>query len=204
MASWRKHYIWMMNNRVSYLGPRTVTASRVGSLADRLLRKIKQKRQRKSSETILWREQNYANFAYLGVLHSRERNTISPVLHRAEILKNLPIAPTDILEVADRPLSEQLRLRLWRKTTIATLLHVCELWTLTYKVLRRMKCTASKMLPKITGRTNASEDVILWIIDRRWNCLREIIRIVEDILVRRVLVECVTAPRPWLPAMAVT
>ncbi len=55
------------------------------------------------------------------------------------------------------------------------------------------------MLARITGRTIAEEaasptcPVILWIRDRRWVWLGELIRMDADRLVRRVLTECVLA-----------
>ncbi len=134
-------------------GTRTVSASRAGSATDRLVPRMKQNKAQKElgkvplGRTELW---NTLHCKYLGVMQSGDGN-----MQRARSRKRTFTSLQKTL--TDRRLLEKLRVRPWRSTTIATLLHGCESWTITDNILNAINGTASKTLANISGRTIAEE-----------------------------------------------
>ncbi len=97
--------------------------------------------------------------------------------------------------LTDTRLPQALRLRLRRSTVISTLRHGCESGQLTRTEKDQRPCL--KNAGKMTGRSNVEEattptcPVLLWIREKRWACLEEIVCMNENRLIRRVRLSCV-------------
>ncbi len=80
---------------------------------------------------------------------------------------------------------------------MSTLLYGCESWKITTHVRRRLNSTVSKMLSRTMGRGIAEEartptdNILMNMRNRRWSCLGHMLRMDEDRLVRKVLLNCV-------------
>ncbi len=114
--------------------------------------------------------------------------------HRVEIAW---LRYTNLKRILTSPrLPRSLRIRLLKASVISTPLYGCESWKITAHVHRRPNNTVLKTLSKITGRSieeearTPTENILMNVSDRRWSWLGHVLRMDEDRLVRKVLLNC--------------
>ena len=98
-------------------------------------------------------------------------------------------------------LSVELRVRLYAAQIVSALIYGCEAWLFTDGVTRKL---ISKMLPVITKRTIHDEareptyDAVERVYRQRWSYLGHLLRLDEDRVLRRYLLELSQKEAPFI------
>ncbi len=135
-------------------------------------------------------------------MQSCDGDPLVPINRRIEIAWSRYINLKRILTSPRVP--RRLRLQLLKASVMSMLLYGCESWKLTTYVQRKQNKAVSKMLSRFTGRSiaeearTASANILMNMRDRRWSCLGHVLRMDEDRLVRKVLLNCVKAEKESL------
>ena len=98
-----------------------------------------------------------------------------------------------------------LRVRLYAAVVVSALIYGCEAWLFTDTIARNLNGINSKMLALITKRTiheearDPSSDTVVQVYRRRWSYLGHVLRLDDDLAVRRYLLELSPQESPFIP-----
>jgi hypothetical protein len=168
--------------------------SRVGSLAEKELKRRQQKAAQVDLGTVMLgldALENVFEFKYLGHLFSADGCCWQSVLVRLAIAKTVF---SKLFHVWDsKELSTDLKLRLYMAGIVSIVAYGVEAWDMTEKIKTRLRGWNSRCLHMITGRSYRDEaliptfDLVACILSRRQKWLGHMLRSNEAFLARRVL-----------------
>ena len=128
---------------------------------------------------------------YLGSKLQCDGDNLADVKHRMTIAQSEFSALSRFWQ--DRRLPLSVKLRIYKSAVCSMLTHVCEAWTLTVAVRKKVNGFNSRCLHMITGEpyrdtaTSPAYDLVLAIRRRRLRFLGHILRMDQSRLVRRTL-----------------
>ena len=180
--------------------------SRKGTVADRIVSKMKIVKHQETLEKVLLGTnelQNVYSFVYLGAEIAGDGDHEIPLKHRSDVawgrFNNMRTT------ITSTKLSIKLRVRLFAAVIVPTLIYGCEAWFLTKKIVRKLNGMNSKMLSIITKRSIHEEakeptyDTVEQVYKRRWNYLGHVLRLDEEQAARRYLLELSPKESPFTP-----
>ena len=180
--------------------------SRKGTVADRVISKMKIEQHQSTLEKVMIGNnelQNVYSFVYLGAAIAGDGDHETPLKHRSDVawgrFNNMRTTLTST------KLSIKLRVRLFAAAIVPTLIYGCEAWFFTKKIVRKLNGYNSKMLSIITKKTIHEEareptyDTVDQVYHRRWNYLGHVLRQDEIHAVRRYLLELSPTESPFIP-----
>ena len=101
-------------------------------------------------------------------------------------------------------LSIAMRLRLFHTLIVSTMVYGCSAWIVDDQIKKTINGVNSRMVSQITGRTIHDEakepslDIVGSVMHRRWSYLGHILRMDEQRMVKRFLLELSPKERPFI------
>ena len=187
-------------------GPGSKKPSRRGTVADRIITRMKVEEHNKSLPKVKMGDKELENtysFVYLGAEIPGDGDQSVTLKHRSDIAWVRFNEYRTVLTSTKLPV--HLRIRLYIALIICTLVYGASAWLFDEKIRRSLNGINSKMLSAITGRSiheEASEptyDVVHHVLDRRKAYLGHILRMEPDRAVRRYLLELNPSAVPFVP-----
>ena len=170
------------------------TRSRVGTLADKAVKKSKRVEHEKTLEKVAVEGQEIDNiytFEYLGSRVQSDGEITSDVKFRMDIAQATFSSLHHVWK--DHRLHLPMKIRLYRSAVCHSLNHGCEAWDLVDRVAKMLNGFNSRCLHTITNKTyretatNPDYDLVLSIRRRRMRYAGHVLRMDENRLVRRSL-----------------
>ena len=160
-------------------------ASRKGSVADRVIKlmKVKDKQQ-------ILPHVNLGN------------ETLTTVKHRTDIAWGRFADFRTVM--TSTKLSIAMRLCLFHTLIVSTMVYGCSAWIVDDQILKTINGVNSRMVSQITGRfihdeaKEPSLDIVGSVMHRRWSYLGHILRMDEQRMVKRFLLELLPKERPFI------
>ena len=200
-----KHGLAVHKGRRFCKGRRTAKKpSRKGTVADRIITKMKvEKHQATYEKVTIGAEEleNVYSFVYLGAEIPSDGDPIIPVKHRCDVAWGRWGDYRKALMPAKLPVD--LRIRLYKSLIVSTMTYSSEAWKFTDQAVRKINGVNSKMLSLITKRSIHEEartptfDVVDSIKARRWEYLGHILRMDQNRALRRFVTELSPESAPY-------
>ena len=170
--------------------------SRRGTVADRLVKRLKTEIQQNSYPKVkICGEEidNVLSFVYLGSEVPNDGDPETPLSHRCNIAWGRFGTYSKTLMAAKLPIPA--RIRLYRSLITTTMSHCCESWLFTDQMKQKINGINSKMLALVTKNSihhearQPSFDTVSYIRKLRWDFLGHILRMDPSRLLRRFTTE---------------
>ena len=179
--------------------------SRKGTVADRLITRMKVEKYQDELEKVKMGDENLENvysFVYLGAEIAGDGDQHVTLKHRCDIGWGRYNSHRKILTSTKLPV--KLRIRLYASIVASTIIYGCEAWLFTDSIRKRLNNINSKMLASITKRSIHEEaskpsfDIIKHVLRQRKAYLGHILRADEGRSVRRFLLELSPQQEPFI------
>ncbi len=155
--------------------------SRTGTVADRLIKRIKiEKHQEQLPKVQIGQEEleNVYSFVYLGAEIASDGDPEVPIQHRINIAWGRFGEYRQVLTASKLPINT--RIRLYRALIVSTMTYRCCAWLFTSPMRKKINGVNSKMLSQITQRSihheaaNPIFNIVDYILKQRWEFLGHI------------------------------
>ena len=186
-------------------GSKTATKpSRKGTVADRIISRMKVEKHQESLEKVTMGSEcleNVYSFQYLGAEIAGDGDQEVTVKHRIDIAWGRFTFYRKVLTTTKLP--AKLRVRLYACLIVSTMVYGSCAWLLTDKLKRKLNGVNSKMMSAITKRTIHEEakeptfDILEHVLCRRRTYLGHILRLNETRAVRKFLLELSPSDAPF-------
>ena len=179
--------------------------SRKGTVADRIIQKIKVDKHQQTLPTTKIGDEELENvyaFAYLGAEIAADGNPEITIRHRINIAWGRFGEYRHVLTSTKLPVG--IRVRLYVALIVMTLTYACGAWLFTDDLKKKLNGVNSKMLSQITKRSihqeaaNPTFNTVDFVMQQRWEYLGHILRMDHYRATRRFLIELSPSNPPYI------